>query len=60
MAVGETTESGWRTIGLLRPVGVAPLIGRYGLVVVLSWFGAMKFTYYESHGVSVFVANIPF
>lgn len=60
MAMVETTEGGRRTKGVLRLVGVAPLIARYGLVVVLAWFGAMKFTYYESHGVSPFVAYSPF
>ena len=33
---------------------------RYGLVIVLAWFGAMKFTYYESHGISPMVASSPF
>ncbi|OBA72585.1 hypothetical protein A5641_07920 [Mycobacterium sp. 1554424.7] len=44
----------------LRAIGIAPLIARYGLVVVLAWFGAMKFTSYESHGISHWVANSPF
>ena len=60
MVVGETTEGSRRTNRVLRLVGAAPLIARYGLVVVLAWFGAMKFTYYESHGVSPFVAHSPF
>ena len=60
MAVGETTEGSRRTNRGLRLGGAAPLIARYGLVVVLAWFGAMKFTYYESHGVSPFVAYSPF
>jgi uncharacterized membrane protein YkgB len=60
MAVGETTEGSRRTNRVLRLVGAAPLIARYGLVVVLAWFGAMKFTYYESHGVSPLVAHSPF
>ena len=29
------------------------------LVIVIAWFGAMKFTYYESHGISPLVANSP-
>src|SRR5262245_36975288 len=32
---------------------------RYGLVLVLSWIGGMKFTAYESAGISTFVANSP-
>jgi reactive chlorine resistance protein C len=40
--------------------GVTALIARYGLVIVIAWFGAMKFTYYESHGISPLVANSPY
>ena len=43
-----------------RTTSIAPLVARYGLVIVLAWFGAMKFTYYESHGISHWVANSPF
>src|SRR6201992_972733 len=43
-----------------RTAGIAPLVARYGLVIVLARFGAMKFTYYESHGISHWVANSPF
>jgi uncharacterized membrane protein YkgB len=42
--------------------GIAPiaaLVARYGLVIVLAWFGAMKFTSYESQGISHWVANSP-
>jgi uncharacterized membrane protein YkgB len=60
MAVGETTEDARGTYRVLPLVKAAPLIARYGLAVVLAWFGAMKFTYYESHGVSPFVASSPF
>jgi reactive chlorine resistance protein C len=42
-----------------RMTAVAALVARYGLVVVIAWFGAMKFTYYESHGISPLVANSP-
>jgi uncharacterized membrane protein YkgB len=38
---------------------VARQAGRYGLVVVIVWIGAMKYTYYESHGISPLVANSP-
>ena len=33
---------------------------RHGLVVVIGWIGALKFTAYESDGISLFVANSPF
>ena len=43
-----------------RTTAIAALVARYGLVIVLAWFGAMKFTSYESHGISHWVANSPF
>src|SRR3954466_7517717 len=42
-----------------RTTAIATLVARYGLVIVLAWFGAMKFTSYESHGISHWVANSP-
>ena len=45
--------------GKSRTTAIAPLVARYGLVIVLAWFGSMKFTYYESHGISHWVANSP-
>jgi reactive chlorine resistance protein C len=42
-----------------RTRAVAALIARYGLVIVIAWFGAMKFTHYESQGISHWVANSP-
>lgn len=32
---------------------------RYGLVLVLAWIGAMKFTAYEANGIQPLVANSP-
>ena len=43
-----------------RMTDIAALVARYGLVIVIAWFGAMKFTYYESHGISPLIANSPF
>lgn len=34
-------------------------IGRYGIVVVLIWIGAMKFTAYEANAIQPLVANSP-
>ena len=42
-----------------QTTAIAALVARYGLVIVLAWFGAMKFTSYESHGISHWVANSP-
>jgi uncharacterized membrane protein YkgB len=49
---------------LLRDVGVAlestaTVVLRYGLVVVVGWIGAMKFTTYEATGIEPFIANSP-
>lgn len=46
--------------GKSRTTVIAPLVARYGLAIVLAWFGAMKFTQYESQGISHWVANSPF
>jgi uncharacterized membrane protein YkgB len=43
-----------------RLTAVAGLVARYSLVIVIAWFGIMKFTYYESHGISPLIANSPF
>lgn len=35
------------------------LAARYGLVIVIAWIGAMKFTSYEAHGIQPLVAHSP-
>ena len=35
------------------------LAGRYGLVVVLAWIGALKFTAFEAQGITGLVMNSP-
>ncbi len=35
------------------------LLIRYGLVLVIGWIGAMKFTSYEAHGIEPMVAHSP-
>lgn len=59
MAQSEATDCMTDGRGMSRTTAVAALVARYGLVIVMAWFGAMKFTYYESHGVSPLVANSP-
>lgn len=39
---------------------IAPLLARYGLVVVIAWIGALKFTAYEAQGIQPLVAHSPF
>ncbi len=41
----------------LRAVG--EFLVRYGLVLVIGWIGAMKFTAYEANGIQPLVANSP-
>jgi reactive chlorine resistance protein C len=36
------------------------LLARYGLVVVIAWIGALKFTSAEAHGIQPLVASSPF
>ena len=39
---------------------IASTLGRYGLVVVIGWIGALKFTNYEAHQIQPLVAHSPF
>ncbi|HXO52062.1 MAG TPA: DUF417 family protein [Mycobacterium sp.] len=39
---------------------IASVLGRYGLVVVIGWIGALKFANYEAHQIQPLVANSPF
>jgi uncharacterized membrane protein YkgB len=39
---------------------VARVLGRYGLVVVIGWIGALKFMTYEAHQIQHLVAHSPF
>lgn len=43
-----------------RVSGLGAQLTRYGLVLVLFWIGAMKFTGYEANGIQPLVANSPF
>jgi uncharacterized membrane protein YkgB len=38
---------------------VGALMARYVLVIVIAWFGAMKFTNYEAHGIEPLVSESP-
>jgi len=39
---------------------VAALLARYGLVVVLAWYGGLKFMDYEAQGIAPLVSESPF
>jgi uncharacterized membrane protein YkgB len=41
-------------------VQIGGFSARYGLVIVIAWFGAMKFTNYEAQGIAPLVAESPF
>jgi uncharacterized membrane protein YkgB len=39
---------------------IARLLGRYGLVIVIGWIGALKFAHFEANQIRPLVANSPF
>src|ERR1700757_4197471 len=39
---------------------IASVLGRYGLVIVIGWIGALKFAKYEAFQIQPLVANSPF
>jgi uncharacterized membrane protein YkgB len=39
---------------------IGSYLGRYGLVLVIGWIGALKFANYEAHQIQPLVANSPF
>jgi len=39
---------------------IAAVLGRYGLVIVIGWIGALKFANFEAHQIQPLVANSPF
>jgi reactive chlorine resistance protein C len=39
---------------------VGNVLARYGLVIVIAWIGAMKFTSYEAQGIQPLIAHSPF
>ena len=58
MTIELNTADFRRTVSTIDTI--APVVGRYGLVVVIAWIGALKFTAYEAQGIQPFVANSPF
>jgi reactive chlorine resistance protein C len=51
-------------VGLLVQIStidrIASVLGRYGLVIVIGWIGALKFMNFEAHQIQPLVANSPF
>jgi reactive chlorine resistance protein C len=58
MTIDLNSAKARRTVSTID--AVAPVVGRYGLVVVIAWIGALKFTAYEAKGIQPLVANSPF
>src|SRR5213594_1248620 len=54
--VNETAVT--RNDGAIKKLG--EFLIRYGLVIVLGWIGAMKFTDYEAKGIETLVRTSPF
>ena len=53
----DTPVLGFGAPGALR--GVSTVLFRYGLVVIIAWFGAFKFTPAEAQAIQPLVANSP-
>jgi reactive chlorine resistance protein C len=49
-----------RVLKLSTIDAIAAVLGRYGLVVVIGWIGALKFANFEAHQIQPLVANSPF
>ena len=49
-----------RVLNLPTIDAIASVLGRYGLVVVIGWIGALKFANFEAHQIQPLVANSPF
>lgn len=56
-SVGLSLRTSEHGAAVLRTVGQHVI--RYGMVLVLVWIGAMKFTAYEANGIQPLVANSP-
>ncbi len=55
-----TTPRTALTDRLPRLENVSGGLARYGLVAVIAWIGALKFTAYEAQGIAPLVSNSPF
>ncbi|AKS34217.1 YkgB family protein [Mycolicibacterium goodii] len=49
-----------RALPLSASDRIAAILGRYGLVIVIGWIGALKFANFEAHQIQPLVANSPF
>ncbi len=51
---------GNRALRVSRIETIAGALGRFGLVVVIGWIGALKFMNFEAHQIQPLVSNSPF
>jgi len=49
-----------RALPLSASDKIGSILGRYGLVIVIGWIGALKFADFEAHQIQPLVANSPF
>jgi reactive chlorine resistance protein C len=49
MTTNQSTSSSGRILQLSTIDNVAGFLGRYGLVVVIGWIGALKFAHFEAN-----------
>jgi reactive chlorine resistance protein C len=60
MTTSQNTSRSDRILQVSTIDNVAGLLGRYGLVVVIGWIGALKFANFEANQIQPLVANSPF
>lgn len=60
MTARQTGSSIERFTSVSTIDGIAAVLGRYGLVLVIGWIGALKFADFEAHQIAPLVANSPF
>jgi reactive chlorine resistance protein C len=61
IAINPTTKPADRSdiVNVFAIDAVARVLGRYGLVLVIGWIGALKFASYEANQIQPLVANTP-
>lgn len=55
-----TVTRNTHSVGLHRLEHISAALARYGLVVVIAWIGALKFTDFEAQGIAPLVSHSPF
>jgi reactive chlorine resistance protein C len=60
MIMFRNTPGASEIVKVSRIDGIAGILGRYGLVIVIGWIGALKFMNFEANQIQPLVANSPF